>query len=253
MTCFLGLYLYLFCCNNHISKIFYKKPFNKSKIIRHRFGHKKTSFHSFGSFRNITSSGKMESNQSTWHSCSRECFSSMRILSDASSSALPRFSLSLMSWATFFSRSFFLWVTKSISSLRISRCVTWSWTVTLLSLTWSRNWVIRSLSSASRAAEFWSSEVSLWFCSVSWLTKCERSLKKWPKLEFYFKKAHKVGQTFRRAWSWCRCHWVCSSRCQYQIGAPRCVARIRPPWCVIVGGDGVFLAPATEKLTKCWN
>lgn len=195
----------------------------------------------------------MESNQSTWHSCSRECFSSMRILSDASSSALPRFSLSLMSWATFFSRSFFLWVTKSISSLRISRCVTWSWTVTLLSLTWSRNWVIRSLSSASRAAEFWSSEVSLWFCSVSWLTKCERSLKKWPKLEFYFKKAHKVGQTFRRAWSWCRCHWVCSSRCQYQIGAPRCVARIRPPWCVIVGGDGVFLAPATEKLTKCWN
>ena len=95
----------------------------------------------------------------TWQSCSLVCFSSMSILSADSSKAELRFSLSAISWWTFFSRSFFRLVTRSISSRRISRWVTWSCTVILLSVTWSRSWLMRLANSCSLEAEAWSKNV----------------------------------------------------------------------------------------------
>ena len=95
----------------------------------------------------------------TWQSCSLVCFSSMSILSADSSKAELRFSLSAISWWTFFSRSFFRLVTRSISSRRISRWVTWSCTVILLSVTWSRSWLMRLANSCSLEAEAWSKDV----------------------------------------------------------------------------------------------
>ena len=95
----------------------------------------------------------------TWQSCSLVCFSSISILSAESSKAELRLSLSAISWWTFFSRSFFRLVTRSISSRRISRWVTWSWTVILLSVTWSRSWLMRLANSCSLEAEAWKQKV----------------------------------------------------------------------------------------------